>query len=822
MRFVCPLILMVVLILPLCIACGEGEAVDIPRPAEDAPARAFGVCPPFHLHDEAGNIIDPVAGINTGAPYSPRQTCGREGCHNYEKITEGYHFTQGKGEEVPEVMAQRYAWVLSPGNYGGNWCSPAPLYRQLARKQNTSAREIDMTSFEFVSASCGGCHPGGASLEYDRDGKRYDAWMRNPESGLVSGGENDYDGDYYKARWAESGVIEADCMLCHMPEYDLKKRNAERAKLNYRWAATAGAGFGDIDGAVIAGEVPVVTYDPAQFNPDGTVRTHIVPEPRNETCLRCHFKPDWKKRGAEYSTRTDVHMLAGMRCVDCHSSGSRASDPRISDRENHQFGKGDDPGGWVRNDLNNTVRSCEQCHLEPWRNAPRATHEWLPPMHMDELSCQACHIPSRAVKSALVQASDVYNPAPRISPPGKRIWTFYDQHMTFWNQYGELDLFSEQDKPTNLSRPTLIRYKGKIFPANRVHSTWVGFEEEGVPGLNMLFMKDFYAMWKKHRSDPQQYYPELSLITDDDGNGLLEVNRAGEIDALLKATRASLADTDFPMQQRRLVYVSNDRAYYSSEEFRILPKELYEATPYASVYKFSHDIAPARAALGAGGCTDCHSDDAQFFYGAVLEHPFTGEEARPEWIPNYSILDISAFWVRLGSIREQYMKPLVYFLGVAVVLLFAGAGFRRLLTRQFPMRTATARLLTLIAIGIALAGVFAVALSNEWFDYLLVRRFTLDANHALISLVLMLLALSSLTLRVSPGEGREGRIPGTVILSSLGLAILSGLFMFAKINAIETVTRLSYTTFEAALIIALSAAALRILRNLLRVDPNII
>jgi len=88
---------------------------------------ASGVCPPFYLKDEAGNIIDPVHNINTDKPYSPKQTCGTKDCHDYNKITEGFHFTQGKGEKVPELFAKRYNWVSSPGNYGGTWCSPAPL-----------------------------------------------------------------------------------------------------------------------------------------------------------------------------------------------------------------------------------------------------------------------------------------------------------------------------------------------------------------------------------------------------------------------------------------------------------------------------------------------------------------------------------------------------------------------------------------------------------------------------------------------------------------------------------------------------------------------
>ena len=54
---------------------------------------------------------------------------------------------------MPEAFARRYAWASSPGKYGGNWCSPAPLYRQLAPKANASARTIDLTSFEFVTAT---------------------------------------------------------------------------------------------------------------------------------------------------------------------------------------------------------------------------------------------------------------------------------------------------------------------------------------------------------------------------------------------------------------------------------------------------------------------------------------------------------------------------------------------------------------------------------------------------------------------------------------------------------------------------------------------
>jgi len=600
---------------------GTSAAAVVPKP----PERPTGVCPPFKLRDELGQVIDPVHGVNDKGPYSPKQTCGA--CHNYQLITEGFHFTQGKGEALPKEYAARYNWVLFPGNYGGNWCSPAPLYRQLAPKKNTKARMIDMTSFDFVTATCGACHPGGGPLEFDRDGLRYDARMRDPVAGLTPGGDNGLDGDYFKARWSETGVLEADCLLCHMPEYDYKKRNDQLADLNFKWAATVGAGFGRVTGKVAGGDKPEVTYNRECFDPDGNVRLHLAPEPRNETCLHCHAKPGWKKRGDAFSPRTDVHLKAGLRCVDCHAAGSKAADPRIRGKELHQFGKGDDPSGFVRKDLDNTVRQCADCHITGYLNAPIAKHAGLPPAHLEKLSCQACHIPWRPVKSAQVQVSDVFNTGPLISPPPKRIWTFYDPFLKYWNHYGELAMFTTQDQPTDPYRPVLTWYKGKIYPVNRVHSAWPGLIEEGKPGLNQPFMKDVFLMWQKHRQD-SALYPELAKIRDDNGDGVPEVNRPEEIDAFIKSVKAYLTDTGFDLAGKTVVWVNNDRAYTSGSEWRPLPKSDFEASPYASVYKYSHGVAPAKAALGAKGCADCHSKEAPWFTAQILTYPF-GEDGKP-------------------------------------------------------------------------------------------------------------------------------------------------------------------------------------------------
>ena len=134
--------------------------------------------PAIYLMDVEGNVIDPINEENAEAPFSTMMTCGM--CHEYDTITQGYHFQMGW-----DVIADDYGveegrpWSLSNGLLG-RWYPYA--FRQLAKKQNRSADEIDLTVYDFVGFSspgrgqppCGACHPGGGGLEFDREGNRYD------------------------------------------------------------------------------------------------------------------------------------------------------------------------------------------------------------------------------------------------------------------------------------------------------------------------------------------------------------------------------------------------------------------------------------------------------------------------------------------------------------------------------------------------------------------------------------------------------------------------------------------------------------------------
>ena len=113
------IIIMVCMLLIAGVVAGVSIADHLPATNPPKSSQSTSVCPPFHLLDEEGQIINPITKGNIDKPYSPRKTCGK--CHDYRKITQGFHFQQGAGEKPTADQSLRCAWVTSPGNYGGTW-----------------------------------------------------------------------------------------------------------------------------------------------------------------------------------------------------------------------------------------------------------------------------------------------------------------------------------------------------------------------------------------------------------------------------------------------------------------------------------------------------------------------------------------------------------------------------------------------------------------------------------------------------------------------------------------------------------------------------
>ena len=347
-------------------------------------------CPPFHLKDEDGNIIDPTK-YPDGSPVPPgeryslpqaisaRKTCGT--CHEYDRATHGYHFMTGMDElfESPASGAPRGVH-RGPGFFG-KW---QLLYqRELAPKHFDDPDNIDLTPFEFV-VQCGVCHPGGGPMEFDRNGQRYDEALANDRTLTFFG-----DSDYWEAPWDRTGVIEADCFICHLEGYEYSVRAQQIKKLNFKWASTAGTVLGYVWGSVLEGEEPSVYYDRSKFLADGRVYLPIQ-RPTDRECLHCHDISSVQKRGSTWDQpyEHDVHTSQGLTCTDCHNNDIR-----------HNFTKGESSGQTVREDLDNTLLSCKECHEQEVKGAPNYTHDWLPALHLERISCEACHITKRPFTS---------------------------------------------------------------------------------------------------------------------------------------------------------------------------------------------------------------------------------------------------------------------------------------------------------------------------------------------------------------------------------------------------------------------------------------
>jgi len=308
-------------------------------------------------------------------------------------------------------------------------------------------------------------------------------------------------------------------------------------------------------------------------------------------------------------------------------------------------------------------------------------------------------------------------------------------------------------------------------------------------------MGDIYQMWTMHRND-KAVYPELSKITDNNGDSIPEVNSAVEIDAFIQSVTAHMKFKGYDLSGKQIVWVNNDRMYLNGSDFKMLDKETYEASPYASVHKFSHDVSPARAALGTNGCTDCHSFNSSFFFAQTLKYPFD-ENGKPVTEPQYKRLDISAFIAYTGAFRESIVKPVFYF-GIAalIILILVNILISNLVRQKIITDKQQNRFSWLVSIGILGAGIFGY-FAGDLGNYMFPTRSFLDSNHFMLSLIVLLVGIwFYLKYQFMPDRKFSISLFSSLIL----ITILSGIFMLLKLEFIETISHLAYTVFDLSLI----------------------
>ncbi len=590
------------------------------------------------LKNEFGQRITPTR--NSTDPYSPRKTCGT--CHGYMTITSGPHFQQGF-DEMRDGYDPKRPWVLSPGNFGKGG-EPGTFTERVAAKKNTSKRDMGLPTYDWIAAggkgqaitlSAGNLHPGGGPLEYGRkaDGRRdlsknLIQAEREPAQPL--------DGDYTslhtpdgKSHFRESGVVEGDCLICHLKGYRIDRRNEQLTLRNYRWAASAGAGLGEIKGAVFnppgtgtpeedemprQGEWnfvrrPIVQYawrDSKLFTPQGKFRGSALISRSVETdnCTQCHRPMDGQKSGTLYLPAGDVHLKAGLRCTDCHTLAGRTQAERLR----HRIGKGWSPTATARNDLDGAgMKTCAGCHLEgqyrPTRPGmpkeaknPDNLHRALfhrATFHFYLLHCTSCHAAERKTRGVYLVDHGTGQPA----------WYSTDKAGLVTRPGDLTQMASSLWKPWT-DRHERVRGDGERYvPAVPKVRQWFGeMLAEGVVrpiGLEAV----------RRAASAQKNLSTVEVATHT-GEKVKRTTVATEADirAMIRALEA--------MGYRNVVFVADQLYELKKDKIQGRPAPSLTRAVMFGIYHGNLPVS-AKKTLGQkgkpDGCADCHADNSAFF-----------------------------------------------------------------------------------------------------------------------------------------------------------------------------------------------------------------
>ncbi len=528
------------------------------------------------LYDEDGRAIDPAD--QQPAPYSPKATCGK--CHQVGLIAHGWHLNAWD----PNVPAGRPGepWMLTDPRTG----TVMPISGR-GWPGTVTPEKAGLSNWQFV-LRFGGHTPGGG--------------YGDPDKGVVTKSRE-------AARWLVSGPLEVDCMFCHSADqqHDPAEAQKQIEAQNFRWAATVALGLG-----VVRGEArkapndwdptappdpdypersgPKLLYDKKRFDLDNRVLFNITRRPPVDRCYFCHTVrqvgpgvPD------DLVASRDVHIAAGLLCVDCHCN-----------EIDHQIVRGYDSEAVETGQPWRAAFTCEGCHLGTGREyleeneqpepndpavrlggryaAPRPEHRGLPPVHLEKLTCTACHS----------------GPWPEKTP--KQVQTALAHGLGLATRDRK-----DSDQPIIFEPIFAKQPDGKLAPQRLFWPAFWGYVDEK-PEVHAVGPETALKLIGKvlPPSTSQGFF--LSPYQIDDA-----------IAAILQGLPAA----------KRALYVANGRTWDPQmADYHPMPvsglltirkgRRPQLGAPYQ--WPIAHNVRPATQALGVRGCTDCHADAAPFYY----------------------------------------------------------------------------------------------------------------------------------------------------------------------------------------------------------------
>jgi hypothetical protein len=521
---------------------------------------------------EPGKLGDKITKETSPAlPFSMRGTCSE--CHvyshSYDIIKKGWHFNATDANVPPGRPGQ--PWIYTDVTTG----TQIPLsYR--AWPGTFRPDQVGWTPFKFTQFF-GRQMPGGGA------------------------GEIDTKDDTEIPRQIVSGKLEINCLSCHDrdPAHDQAEYTAQVAKQSFRWAATASASFALVSGSakemddtfdhlmpdMVTDEkkkplVPTVTYQPSAFDHKNQVVFNVSGKISAERCYFCHSDINVDQCGSEkWQGDEDVHLTAGLTCVDCHREGLEHNTIRGYEGE-------------VNANVMAAKTSCKGCHLgdengnrpEGGRlGAPVPIHKGIPTVHFERLACTACHSgPWPDDKTYRVKTSQAHGLGTRTvnKSPSALPHVLYPVYA------------KQAPVDGNEAAARKIGPHKLIWPAY-----WGAVSEEGkVRPLDLTTVKNVVG-------------PALKGLVFTAAGDWAEIKEA-QIVEVLKALAGSVKDA-------KPIYVTAGILYRLNEGGTLAS---YRDHPAAAAYTWpiAHNVRPAGQSLGVGKCTVCHSTASPFFFGKVV------------------------------------------------------------------------------------------------------------------------------------------------------------------------------------------------------------
>lgn len=537
--------------------------------------------------DEQGKAQEP-----RGNPYSTAQTCGK--CHDYGSISSGWHFNAGS-TNIPAGRPGE-PWILTdpatktqiPLSYRG-WTG------------TFKPGEIGMSDYDFLLQFARHM-PGGGVGEPAKDR-------------IVPT-------DPKLRRMLVTGTLEIDCLICHDKhgEYDHEARFKAVTAENFRWSATIASELG-VYGAARSAKafadgwrpprpaptnLPPIKYVRERFDAGNHVAMDVTRKPPVNNCYYCHTSES-NLGDSRWHSDGDVHIRAGMSCVDCHRNAIdhmivRGYEGETKDRvltddmialraklltRDQPSMKAEEASKAARAALESELGraetlSCRGCHYGSEDGtqlgrlgAPAAAHKGFPPIHFEKLTCTACHsgpIPQDATE--IVHTSLAHKlglPAPTRG---------------------------EKTAP-QIVQPVFLRdSQGKIGPHKMVWPSFWGRLNNGkvTPMLPEEVSKGASDKLPTQSSEDAERDPYNT-------RPLTET----QIKEVLTALSGSKTNGE-------PVFVASGKLF-QLDGGNLKSGEHAAAQPYA--WALGHDVRPASQALGVKGCSDCHASDSPIYFASV-------------------------------------------------------------------------------------------------------------------------------------------------------------------------------------------------------------